>query len=840
MKNNKGWILLFAIVMMTLTIGILLEKRPESTGKRTEKIPNDWFFQQRSFPYNEINYEARKLAWQHSQTIHRADAGRGEGWVFQGPLNIGGRISAVAMPASDMQTIYAGAASGGIFKSTNGGGSWDAIFEDELSLSIGDIVIAPSDENILYVGTGEANAGGGSMAYDGFGIYRSDDAGDTWQHLGLEDCGSVGRVEVHPNDPLVCFVAAMGRLFSNNPERGVFRTTDGGSNWEKVLFLNDSTGAIDIVIHPDDPDIIYASMWERVRRPNRRDYGGPSSGLYRSFDGGDTWSEMTSGLPNDAYVGRIGIDIAEADPDVLYAIYADDIGYFDGVYKTTNGGNSWIRTNDGDLSNMYSSYGWWFGRISVDPVNPNVAYAIGFDLYKTSSGGNSWSMISAAVHVDQHDLVAHPQNPSHVVLGNDGGIYISDNAGSSWTFLQNMPITQFYTCEVDEQHPERFYGGTQDNGTNRTMTGNDDDWQSIYWGDGFYVLVDPVDNNYIYAEYQYGSFARSTNGGYSFNTAMTGISGSDRKNWNTPFIIDPQDEQILYFGANRLYKTTNRAVSWTAISPDLTNGGGGVNVTWSTITTIAAAPSNNQWIYVGTDDGNVWRTSNGGGNWTKISDDLPVRWVTRVAVDPYDENTAYVTLSGYRYDSYLPHVFRSTDGGGIWEDISGNLPDVPVNDIIVDPSVDSAIYIATDFGVYVSWNLGQNWLMLGDNLPNVPIVDLRLHQPTHTLVAATYGRSMYSFNLDQLVSVGSEGMTRSNNLKIYPNPATNEVYVESGLLDGPLEYAIFGLQGNVYQTGTLSPASGRSRIEISELAAGNYTIRIMGKTILAGKFIKVD
>jgi photosystem II stability/assembly factor-like uncharacterized protein len=678
------------------------------------------------------------------------------------------------------------------------------------------------------------------MTYDGCGVYRSDDAGGSWQHIGLENAGNIGRVAVHPYNPQVCFVAAMGRLFSKNDERGVFRTTDGGETWEKVLFLNDSTGAIDIVIHPENPDTLYASMWERVRRPDLRVYGGPSSGLYRSYDGGDTWTEMTSGLPTDAYVGRIGLDIAPSSPGMLYAIYADDIGYFDGVYRTTNGGDTWSRTNDGALSSMYSSYGWWFGRISIDPNNQNVAYAIGFDLYKTTNGGNSWSMISSAVHVDQHDIVAHPLNSNHLVLGNDGGVYISENAGNTWTFRDNLPITQFYTCEVDEQYPDRFYGGTQDNGTNRTTTGNDDDWQNIYWGDGFYVLVDPTDNDYVYAEYQYGNFARSTNGGFSFSSAMTGISGSDRKNWNTPFIIDPNNPQILYFGANRLYKTTNRAVSWSAISPDLTNGGGGVNVTWGTITTIAAAPSNSQYIYAGTDDGNVWMTANGGNNWTKISGDLPVRWVTRVAVDPEDEHIVYTTLSGYRYDSYLPHVFRSSNGGAGWDDITGDLMDAPVNDIIVDPMVDSTLYLGTDFGVFVTRNLGQNWQRLGDNLPNVPIVDLRLHVPSNTLVAATYGRSMYSFNLDQLVGIQEGAGNRPAQVSVSPNPAMDFIHLTFDPQPEGMKYWVFNSAGQVAMSGLIAPMSEGLKLDVGDLAAMKYIVRIEGEQIFTGSFIKIS
>jgi photosystem II stability/assembly factor-like uncharacterized protein len=758
--------------------------------------------------------------------------------LLKGPFNIGGRISAVAMTDGIPYTIYAGAASGGIFRSLTAGETWEPVFDDALSLSIGDIAVAPSNQAVVWVGTGEANAGGGSMSYDGFGVYKSENAGDSWQHLGLENTGSIGRLAVHPTDPQTCFVAAMGRLFSNNPDRGVFRTTDGGLTWDKVLFVNDSVGAIDIVMHPVHPDTLYACMWERVRRPDYRNYGGPGCGIYRSYDGGDNWTLLTIGLPAaSSSVGRIGIDISASDPNILYAIYADDIGYFDGVYKTTNGGNSWIRTNDNDLANMYSSYGWWFGRISIDPADPDIAYAIGFDLYKTTNGGNSWPMISSTVHVDQHDLAISPIDHNLVVLGNDGGIYISFDGGSAWTFVNNLPITQFYTCEIDEQQPQRLYGGTQDNGTNRTLTGDADDWQSIYWGDGFHVLVDPTDNDYVYAEYQYGNFARSTNGGTYFTEAMSGISGSDRMNWNTPFAFDPNNPQILYYGANRLYKTTNRAISWQAISPDLTNSIPGSGVVYGTITTIAAAPSNSQYIYVGTDDGNVWKTENGGSSWNNISLGLPERWITRVAIDPYDEQVVYVTLSGYRYDSYQPHVFRSTDAGESWTDVSGNLPEAPANDLIIDPALDSTLYLATDFGVFITRDLGEFWSMLGDNLPNVPVVDLDFHQPTRTLIAATYGRSMYSFNVDQLVFI-DDLTVREQELKIFPNPVAQVLNLQIDLKQDT-QYSILDSGGKVITGGTLNKNSSAQRIDVSGLRPGNYFLRINNENnTLTGKFIK--
>ncbi|MCW9095102.1 MAG: T9SS type A sorting domain-containing protein [Ignavibacteriaceae bacterium] len=544
-------------------------------------------------------------------------------------------------------------------------------------------------------------------------------------------------------------------------------------NWENKLFISDSTGCIDLAINPLHPDTIFAAMWERIRRPDRLSYGGPSCGLYRSNDGGENWTELVNGLPNNSpNIGRIGISICASSPNIIYTIYADDVGYFDGVYKSANNGDSWTRTNDGSLSGFYSSYGWWFGNIRVDPSNPDNVFVMGLDVYKTTNGGGSWFSSSGGMHVDQHGMYIHPANPNFIVAGNDGGVYKSTNAGSSWNFITSMPITQFYTCDVDYQLPNRYYGGTQDNGTNRTLTGTPNNWQQIYGGDGFYVLVDPSNNNYVYAEYQYGGFARSTNGGNNFSYGLNGVPGTDRFNWSTPFIIDPTNPAKLYLGTHRLYKTTNRAVSWTPISTDLTNGPPTGNQVYGTITTIASAPSDTNVVYVGTDDGNVQVTIDGGANWTKISNPLPVRWVTRVAVDPYDAMIAYVTLSGYRYDEYLPHVFRTTDAGVNWVSISSNLPDAPVNDIIVDPDSAGRLFVATDVGVFVSDSLGNSWNYLGENLPNSPITDLVLHNPTRTLIAATFGRSMYSINLTPVTNVKND-IAVVNDFVLYqnyPNP----------------------------------------------------------------------
>jgi len=837
---NKKLLKITALFLILLSIFLVNKLFRHSDQADPEKIPNDWGFLQRAYPYNEINYtayreaiaQAAKMRQEYKSLDSRVS------WEFAGPVNIGGRVTAVALHPTNMEEFYIGSASGGVFKTEDTGNSFTPVFDEQPSLSIGDIALAPSDPDIIYVGTGEANPGGGSLSYDGFGVFRSDDAGNSWTDLGLEESGSVGRLVVHPLNPDICYVAAMGRMFSTNEQRGVFKTSDGGQNWEKILFLTDSTGAVDIVIHPNNPDTLYACMWERTRRPDKRHYGGETCGVYRTYDGGESWQELTNGLPGGSNVGRIGISISQSEPEILYTIYADKTGYFDGVYKTVNNGDTWSQTNDGALSNIYSSYGWWFGRLRVDPTDPDIVFAIGYDLFRTTNGGNSWSNIGWSVHVDQHGLNAHPLNNDFVVLGNDGGVYISQNGGNNWNHLENLPNLQFYTSEVDYQNPDRLYGGAQDNGTNRTLTGSWDDWHSIYGGDGFYVLVNPQNNQYVYAEYQYGGLGRSTNGGSSFSSATNGL-GSDRFNWMSPLVFNPNDPSILYYGGSKVYKSTNHAASWTAISPDLTNGPGQYNQTYGTVTTIAVSPVNDDIIYAGTDDGNVWISQNDGGNWTKVSNEfqLPTRWVTRVAADPFDEATAYVTFSGYRYDDYLPHIFRTTNFGQTWTDISGDLPEAPVNDIIIDPTLDSAIYIATDVGAFVSWNLGQNWGLMGEGLPNVHVCDLTFHDEYRMLIAATYGRSMYKIYLDEFVDI--EQLPTSNaQVEIYPNPVSTILNLKFESLNGVVDFQILDIAGVIVLSGKCN-SDQENQIDVSELKGGNYIIQLrQDGERLTEKFVK--
>jgi photosystem II stability/assembly factor-like uncharacterized protein len=560
---------------------------------------------------------------------------------------------------------------------------------------------------------------------------------------------------------------------------------------------------------------VYASMWERLRSPSRRKAGGITSGIYRSTDMGATWSELTSGLPSGANVGRSGITICQSNTNILYAIYTDSIGYFDAVYKTTDGGNSWFQTSGQPPYSLYYSFGWYFGQIRVHPSNPDIVFVLGVPLYRTTNGGNSWSDASGIQHVDHHALEFDMTNLDHVVDGNDGGVYTSSNGGSVWTKSYNLPITQFYAATIDPLNPERTYGGTQDNGTLRTMTGNLNDWEMIYGGDGFYCIVDYTNANIIYAESQYGNLGKSTNGGNNFYSATNGISSSDRTNWSTPVIMDPNDHLVLYYGANRLYKTTDGAGYWNAISGDLTDGPGSGNLTYGTITTIAVARTDGNVTYVGTDDANVWVTTNGGTNWTSINTGLPDRWVTRVAVDPNDAAIAYVTFSGYRHDSYIPHVFRTTNYGTTWNDISSDLPEVPINVIVVDPENTAVLYIGTDYGVYYTTDEGGTWQPLGTGLPFSAVDDLVLHNGARVLRAATHGRSFFEFDLDQigveeqeeLIGIDAKGI----DLQV-TSPARNEI--------------------NIYYN--ISKASS-VQIDIYDIA-GRRIVNLLNSTSSAGKY----
>lgn len=752
-----------------------------------ELKPNDWMFMQRAFPNGRLDPQARRLAMTQKRTM----SSTGGNWNAVGPINIGGRISDIEMVSA--QEYYVAAASGGVFKTSNGGSDWVPVFDGQTSLSIGDIAIDPSNTNRVWVGTGEVNAGGGSLAYDGDGVYLSEDGGQSWTNKGLSEVGNIGKVLIDPNNAQNIFVGAMGPLFRNDANRGVYRSQDGGQTWTQSLFVSDSTGIVDMAIHPTNGQIVYAAAWQRVRRPQYRSYGGMTSGLYRSIDGGENWAELTNGLPTPGnQKGRISIAIAPSNPDVLYARYADATGNIQGVYRSSDGGDSWTAMNSSALNNV--GFHWWFRGIVIDPTDENTIYNVDFQVQKSTDGGSNWFGVFNNVHVDQHALAFDPNDPNNLVLGNDGGVYFSGDGGSTWTKDQQLPITQLYRCYVDASSANRIYLGAQDNSTHRSLTGGPDDYEIIYGGDGFQPLVDPTNSNVIFAQYQYGNIAKSTNNGASFVGATAGISGADRKNWDTPIVFDPQNPQVMYTATQRVYRTENGAGLWTAVSGDLTNGPGGGNLNYGTVVALDVSPFNPEKILAGTDDGNVWMTLDTGANWELLSEDLPARWVTKVLHSVTHPGTLFVTLSGYRYGTDEGHVYKSYDNGQNWIDISTGLPDVPVNDIVQDN--EGRLFVGTDIGVFGSGDGGASWSAIGANLPAVVINDMHIHQGTQELFIATYGRSAYRLALNEIILSNSALPTHSK-ARLWPNPAHGKVNLEfTEGLNAP-EIILFNAQGQM-------------------------------------------
>ena len=794
------------------------EKNPLTTQDET---PHDFMFMQRAYPTGEIKSDAysNAIGWKKEQQ-QRSNAA--VLWEFAGPTNVGGRITDIEIPNDQAETYYVGTASGGVFKTTDGGSNWLPIFDDQEILSIGDIEISENNTETIWVGTGEVNAGGGSLAYDGNGVFKSTNAGITWQSKGLPNVGSISKIVIDPDNDDAIFVSAMGPLFRNDTNRGVYKSVDGGDTWEQKLFVSDSTGIIDMAIHPTNGDIIYAASWERIRRPQYRHYGGETSRLYRSLDGGDTWIEMTNGLPSlPSEKGRISIAISQSNPEVLYSRYADATGNIQGVYKTVDGGDVWTEVNGSGLQNV--GFHWWFRGVVIDPDDENIIYNVDFNVQKSTDGGANWSPAFPGAHVDQHALAFNRMVPGAVVLGNDGGVYYSADDGASYLKDVSLPITQFYRVHVDAQNDAKVYGGAQDNNTIRTTTGSVDDWTAIYGGDGFQSLVDPTNTAVIYALSQRGNLGKSINNGANFSGATNGISGSDRKNWDTPIVMDPFDSQILYYGANRLYKTTNAAGNWTAISPDLTNGSGGGNLTFGTIISISVSPINTDTIYVGTDDGNVWITNNGGGNWTNVSASLPNRWVTKVLASRSDLNTVYATFSGYRYGEDNGHVYKSDDNGANWTDISSGLPDIPVNDILED--VYGNLFLGTDIGVLASPDQGANWSVLGENLPSVVVTDMHIHEASEYLYIGTYGRSMYKLDLSEdILSVAHRSF--SETIAIYPNPATDYVTISASESFENISVGIYDAMGREISRRDFSSSNTDEQISTQGFSKGMYFVKI--------------
>jgi photosystem II stability/assembly factor-like uncharacterized protein len=702
---------------------------------------------------------------------------RGLKWRPIGPAVFGGRVTDVAGVEGDPNLIYVAHASAGLFKSTNGGITFESIFDMGNTQSIGGFAPVPGNPDVIYVGTGEGKVRN-SVSF-GDGIYKSLDGGRTWEHLGLAETERFSRIIVHPRDSKTVFAAAMGHLWGPNLERGVFRSHDGGVTWEKVLYVNETTGASDICFDSENPEIIYAGMYDYLRRPWHFRSGGPGSGLYRSSDGGTTWMKLTdptldNGLPGAGLIGRIGVAAAMSDPHVVYAlIECEEEGM---LWRSHDRGISWEMVNNSSVINPRPFY---FTRIFVDPADENRIYALGFDLYASSDGGRTFEDIGPywKLFGDHHALWIDPENPSRILNGSDGGFHISNDRAESWDFVSILPFAQAYHVAVDMAEPYHVIGGFQDHEIwrgpnekwNRIGVRNSDWFRVRDHGDGLSVVVDPRDPNIIYYNCENGDLFRvDLRTGeeryiqpYPVISPKQGASAHPyRFNWNAPIYMSPSDPDVIYFGGNVLFKTIDEGYSWSIISPDLTTNdsskmglsGGPITIDntgaeiFCTILSIAESPFDREVIWAGTDDGCLQLTRNGGDTWTNMApymQGLPeMAWISSIVASPHHPEIVYISVDQHRLDDFTPYVFVTRDLGKSWESIAAGLRGY-VHVIREDPREPGLLYAGTESGIFISFDRGKQWRDLRLGLPALPVYDVKVHPRDNDLIIATHARGFY-------------------------------------------------------------------------------------------------
>ncbi len=740
---------LFALALASGCVTLTQQQRET----REEPDQGSWFMAQRLSLDKVIPVDVRR---QEADRLMRRDDNAPGVWTNVGPDNIGGRVSSLAIgrDALGNELFWMGSAAGGVFSSADGGATWQPRFDSQTALSIGALAVHPTDKKIVFVGTGEEDLT--TASYDGEGVFKTTDAGATWSYVGLAETRRIAKIAIDPVNPQRMFVAAGGGLYSQDSNRGLYRTIDGGTSWTKVLYGDIDAGVIDVAIDPSNTQRVYASIWQHSRANNVTVWGGTKTGLHRSLDGGNTWTKLSGGFPTGS-VGRIGIAIAPSAPSTLYTSVRQTSGVLQGVYKSINGGDTWTRV-DLNLAASTASFGWWFGPIYVAPNDVNTVYFLDLNIMKSTNGARNWTSISGSLHVDQHALIVE-SSAGRILAGNDGGFYKSLNGGSSWTRFTSLPTSQFYDICTDQQSPQRRFGGLQDNNTVRTTTGAVNDWQAVLGGDGMECEIDPADSNRVLAESQNGGINRSLDGGNSFSGATNGIDSAENTNWVTPIRIDRNNTSTTYTGAQKVYRSTDFAASWSAISPDLTAStlpsGSPVR---GTVSAIGVSPIDPQVIWAGTDNGNLWVTENGGVSWLKVNPASdPTYWYTEVAADPFDRRTAYVTISGYKLGSKVPYVRKTTDMGATWTDISTGLPAVPMNSVVADPVYRGRLFVASDIGMHVTHDGGNSWQTLGSGVPLIVVHDLQINETSWLLFAGTHSRSIYSYDLRQLPQQDFDG-----------------------------------------------------------------------------------
>lgn len=708
-----------------------------------------------------------------------------------GPAIMGGRIDDVAVVESDPSTFYVATASGGIFKTTNNGTTFEPVFDDQPVSSIGALAIAPSDPQVLYAGTGEPNNRQSSSW--GNGVYKTRDGGRSWQHVGLADSHHIGRIVVHPRNPEVAYVAALGRLWGPSLERGLYKTSDGGRSWTNTRFVDEDTGFVDVAMDPHSPDTLYAAAYQRRRTPFGFNGGGPGSGLWKTIDGGASWTRLGKGLP-EGEIGRIGIAVYRREPAVVYALV--EHAKLGGIYRSDDRGESWSRMSS---TNPRPSY---YSKLRIDPNNDQRIWVMGAPMYTSEDGGRTFKTdVVDKIHGDYHAMWINPASSDHMLLGSDGGIHLSYDRGRSWDFVNTLPLAQFYEVAVDNQRPYHVYGGLQDNGSwsapSRTLYRQgiaNDEWTRVGGGDGFYTVPDPSDPDVVYVESQDGNLARLHRASGQRRVIRPEPKADEkyRFNWNSPILVSQHDPRTLYYGGNRVFASSDRGESWSVVSPDLTSSDNvkrddtaifgkkakellsrndGV-VHFGTITTLAESPLRKGVLWAGTDDGNLQVSKDGGSTWTNVAARVPGvprgTYVSRVEASRSGEGAAYVAFDGHRSNDFAAYLFFTADYGQSWKSVAADLPAGGTLSVVREhPHDANLLFVGTERGLWLSWDRGGSWSALrGKNFPTVPVDDLQVHPREGDLVLGTHGRGVWI--LDDAAPLVALPRARGQDLHVFP------------------------------------------------------------------------
>ena len=740
------------------------------------------------------------------------------------PHRVGSWISSIAVPETKdpgyKYTYYVGSRNGGVWKTTNNGTTFNPVFDSVGIGSIGAVTVSKSNPEIVWVGTGESyNA---RSSHSGKGVFKSIDGGLTWSFCGLEDTQHISSVIIHPEDPDIVLIASMGHLFSPNQDRGVFKTTNGGKSWEKVLYIDDNTGVIDLIINPSDPDILFAAAYEKYRYPWHYEAGGQSSGIYRSLDEGESWEKLKVGLP-DGKIGRIGLGLCFNQPEIVYAVvenlnpkegivvdeniemnYMRD-PYFDQliggeVYRSDNSGENWTKQNQ-DSCNVSAKAAYSFNKVLVNPDDPDKIYVSSDLLISSQDGGKTWNdcnwpptNLFLNMFGDIRTFWADPEDGNHMMIGSDGGLYETFDGGSTMYHRYHIPLGEIYMVETDNAYPYNIYLGLQDHeawkAPSNSWSGQigSEDWDIVGMWDGMYTVVDHIDNRWTYISTQFGGHHRVDQKiGERIRIEPKNETGKPayRYPWTPVIEISPHNTATIYVGAQYLLRSQNRGDTWKEISPDLTTNdakkiAGRGHMMYCTISTISASKVKAGLIWVGTDDGRIHMTANEGIDWQEFTSQINDHggnsdyWVSRITASQYDENLAYVCKSGFRHDDFRPLVFKTKDKGKTWKKITNGLPEAPVNVIIEDPVNKDVIYLGNDLGVYISFDTGESWIPFKQNMPNVPVKDLKVQSEENDLIAGTYGRGAYVIDVTLIQQLGSISPSKEFELfEIEPKPIMN-------------------------------------------------------------------